>query len=93
MPRRDLKFPDWLREARRSLVVQGPTALRTNIAEHLDKDQATKVLARLLQRADKELAQDIQTEEEGLDLIVQLIVFIDARDSIIEALDDDRSGR
>jgi hypothetical protein len=48
MPRRELPFRDWLREARRIVDEQGPTALRDNIGEHLDEGQAKDTVVQLV---------------------------------------------
>jgi hypothetical protein len=45
------------------------------------------LLARLLQEADMQLEEDIQTQTEGLDKIVELINYLDFRDGILEDLD------
>jgi hypothetical protein len=88
MARQELKFPDWLREARRKLHEQGPTALRDDLAEHVDEPTQKALLIRLLQELGAELPRDIQTEAEGLDEIVTLVNALDLRDGVLEDLRD-----
>lgn len=84
MPRRELKFPDWLREARRIVAEQGASALRDNIGENLDDEQVKDTLVRLFGEAGRDLDEDIQTQAEGLDKIVELVVYIDSREAVLE---------
>ena len=84
MVRRELEFPDWLREARQIFAKDGATALRVNVGENLDDQQTKDTLVRLLAEAGRELDEDIQTQAEGLDKIVELVAYIDSREAMFD---------
>jgi hypothetical protein len=82
MPLQELSFEDWLREARNILNTRGADWLRDNVGEHLDDDEARQVAGLLLREAGSRVDLDAQTQTQRLDLIVELVAYIDTRDRL-----------